>query len=85
MNKYIVTEEQLQRLERVHILLAREIRQNTFHQVVDDSMALIKHLANIAKQLIKDGIEEYKLPVEGGEFIWKSPAALKLEKQNVKQ
>lgn len=70
MTKYIVTEEQLLRLEKVHILLAREIRQNTLYKVVDDSVALITHLENVARQLIIEGTKDYSLPVTGGKFIF---------------
>lgn len=70
MDKYIITEEQLQRLERVHMLLAREIRQNTLCKSVDDSVALITHLDNVAKQLVIEKIDNYELKVTGGDFVW---------------
>jgi len=71
MNKYIITEEQLERLGRVHLLLAREIKQNTMYQSVNDSVDLAVHLDEIAKQLIINKTKNYELKVTGGKFVWK--------------
>lgn len=70
MKKYIVTQEQVDRIAKVNLLLAREIATQTLYQEVDDSLALITHLDNIAKQLVFDETKEYDLPVTGGRFVW---------------
>jgi len=70
MKQYLINEEQLEYIHKMNPKMAHSILIGTQLQQVDDSVALVTHLSNIARQLVEDNVLDYDLPTTGGRFVW---------------